>query len=85
MPSSSPVSGSWIGAAAPVDDPEPTPKRTTITSGPRRLVELVAVAEIDNGSIATASTMPSDTIESAIASNPTRTPPSLRSVPTLIR
>ena len=46
---------------------------------------LVAVAEIDSGSIATASTIPSDTIERAIASSPTRIPPSRCSVPTLTR
>ncbi len=47
------------------------------------LAEVVAVAEIDSGSIAIASTIPRETIERAIASSPTRTPPSLRSVPTL--
>ena len=61
------------------------PKATTKRSGPRRLAELVAVAEIESGSIATASTMPREMIESAIASRLSRMPPSRRSVPILIR
>ena len=61
------------------------PKATTMRRGPRRLAELVAVAAIDNGSIAIASTMPREMIERAIASSPIRTPLSLRSVPTLTR
>src|SRR6185312_5181903 len=35
---------------------QPTPKATTTSNGPRRSAELVAQAEIDSGSIATAST-----------------------------
>jgi hypothetical protein len=57
---------------------QPTPNATTIRSGPRSSEPLVAVAEIESGSIAIASIMPSETIESTIASSPTRTPPSLR-------
>ena len=64
---------------------QPTPKVTTTRSGPRRLAELVAVAEIESGSIATASTMPSEMMESAIASRLSRMPPNRRSVPILIR
>src|SRR5256714_5864474 len=64
---------------------QPSPKATTISSGPRKLAELVAVAEMDRGSIATASTIPSERIESAIASSPIRIPPSLRRVPILTR
>jgi len=44
-------------------------------SGPRRSAELVAVAEIESGSIAIASTIPSETIERAIASRLRRIPP----------
>jgi hypothetical protein len=61
------------------------PKTTTITSGPRSAELLVAVAEIESGSIAIASIIPSDTIESTIALRPTRMPPSRRSIPTLIK
>ena len=46
---------------------QPMPKATTTSSGPRRSAELVAVAETESGSIATASTIPSETIESATA------------------
>ena len=60
-----------------------TPNATTISSGPRRSELLVAVAEIDSGSIAIASIIPSDTIESAIAPSPTRIPPRRCSMPTL--
>jgi len=45
----------------------------------------VAVAEIESGSIATASTMPREMIESAIASRLILMPLSRRSVPILIR
>src|SRR5207249_1355377 len=41
--------------------------------------------ETESGSIAIASIIPSDTIESTIASSPTRAPPSLRRTPTLTR
>jgi hypothetical protein len=61
------------------------PKITTIARGPRTTELLVAVAEIESGSIAIASIIPSDTIERAIAPSPTRTPLSLRSTPTLTR
>ena len=61
------------------------PKVTTIRSGPRKLAVLVAVAEIERGSIATASIMPSEMIDSAIASSPIRMPASLRRVPILTR
>jgi hypothetical protein len=61
------------------------PNTTTITSGPRSTELLVAVAEIESGSIAIASIIPSDTIERTIAPIPTRMPASLRSIPTLIR
>jgi hypothetical protein len=57
---------------------QPTPKATTRRSGPRRSDELVAVAEIESGSIATASIMPSETIERAIASRLILMPPSRR-------
>ena len=53
---------------------EPTPKRTTRISGTRKPEELVAVAEIESGRNATASTSPSEMIESAIASSPSFTP-----------
>ena len=43
---------------------QPTPKATTISSGPRRTESLVAVAEIESGSIAIASIIPSETIDS---------------------
>ena len=56
------------------------PKATTIRSGPRRAEPLVAVAEIERGNIAIASIIPSETIDRTIASNPTRAPPSLRSM-----
>ena len=59
------------------------PKTTTTSSGPRSTELLVAVAEIESGSIAIASIMPSETIERAIAPSPTRMPPSLRSTPDL--
>ena len=61
------------------------PKTTTISKGPRRAEPLVAVAEIESGSIAIASIIPSETIERTIASKPTRMPPSFRSMPTLTR
>ena len=61
------------------------PKATTISSGPRRIELVVAVAEIESGSIAIASIIPSETIESAIAPRPTLIPPSRRSTPILIR
>ncbi len=54
-------------------------------SGPRRSELLVAVAEIDSGSIAIESIIPSETIESTIAPSPTRIPPSRWSIPILIR
>ena len=64
---------------------QPRPKLTTIRRGARKLAELVAVAETESGSIATASTIPSETIESATASRPMRTPLNRRSVPILTR
>ena len=64
---------------------QPTPNTTTISSGPRNPAELVTVAEIESGNIATASTMPRETIESAIASNPMRIPLRRRNMPILIR
>jgi len=54
-------------------------------SGPRRSAELVAVAEIESGSIAIASTIPSETIGRAIASRLRRIPPSRRNMPILTR
>ena len=64
---------------------EPTPKRTTSSSGIRKLDELAAVAEIESGRNAIASTRPSEMIESAIASSPSFTPRIRRSVPILTR
>ena len=60
-----------------------TPNATTIKSGPRSTELLVAVAEIESGSIAIASIIPSETIESAIAPSPSLMPPIRRSTPTL--
>ena len=61
------------------------PKATTTSSGARSIELVVTVAEIESGSIAIASIIPSETIERATAPRPTRMPPSLRSTPTLIR
>src|SRR5262249_37866017 len=63
----------------------PSPKRTTRSSGIRNADVVVAVAEIETGRKATASTMPSETIERAIASRPSLTPRIRRSVPILTR
>ena len=54
-------------------------------SGRRKLPELVAVAEIESGRNAIASTTPREMIESAIASRPSFAPPSLRKVPIFTR
>ena len=58
----------------------PTPKRTTRIIGTRKLEEVVAVAEIESGRKATASTSPSEMIERTIASSPSLTPGIRRSV-----
>ena len=58
----------------------PIPKRTTRISGTRKPEEVVAVAEIESGRKATASTSPSEMIEKAIASSPSFTPGIRRSV-----
>ena len=63
----------------------PTPKRTTRISGILKLDELVAVAEIERGRKATASTRPREMIDKAIASRPSLTPRMRRSVPILTR
>jgi hypothetical protein len=62
-----------------------TPKRTTPISGKQKLRELAAVAEIESGRNAIASTMPSEMIESVIASRPRLAPLILRKVPILTR
>ena len=61
----------------------PKPKRTTSISGIRKADEVVAVAEIESGRKATASTSPSEMIEKTIASSPSLTPGMRRSVATL--
>ena len=55
-------------------------KRTTTINGARRIGPDVARAARANGSIATASTMPRATIETAIVLSPSLTPPSRRRV-----
>ena len=61
------------------------PNSTTSASGSRKLEELVAVAEIESGRKAIASTRPSEMIERAIASSPSLTPRIRRRVPILTR
>ena len=61
------------------------PEENDSISGSRKLSELVAVAEIDSGRNAIASTMPSEIIESAIGSSPNLAPLILRNVPIFTR
>ena len=61
----------------------PIPKSTTRIIGSRKPEVVVAVAEIESGRNATASTSPSEMIERTIASSPSLTPGMRLSVPTL--
>ena len=61
----------------------PTQKSITTIRGARKIAPEVTKAATARGSIATASTRPREMMESAIASRPTVTPPSRRSVATL--
>ena len=59
---------------------QPRQNSSTTISGARKIAPDVTIAAIASGSIATASTSPSEMIERPIVSRPRRTPPSRRSV-----
>ena len=59
---------------------QPRQKSSTTISGARKIAPEVTSAATASGSIATASTRPSEMIERPIVSSPSRTPPSRRSV-----
>ena len=59
---------------------QPRQKSSTTISGARKIAPDVTIAATASGSIATASTSPSEMIERPITSRPSRTPPSRRSV-----